>query len=37
MCFGTVAFDTETFQHAILYQREGHLILYMDMIILCEW
>ena len=27
MCFGTDAFDTDTFQRAILYQNEGHLIL----------
>ena len=26
--FGTTAFDTDTFQRAILYQKEGHLILY---------
>ena len=29
MCFGTAAFDTDTFQHAISYQEEG------DTIILC--
>ena len=28
MCFGTAAFDTDTFQCAILSQNEGHLILY---------
>ena len=28
MCSGTVAIDTDTFQRAILYQNEGHLILY---------
>ena len=28
MCFGTAAFDTDTFQRVILYQNEGHLILY---------
>ena len=28
VCFGTNAFDTDTFQLAILYQNEGHLILY---------
>ena len=28
MCFGTAAFDTDTFQRAIFYQKEGHLILY---------
>ena len=28
MCFGTDAFDTDTFQHAILYQKERYLILY---------
>ena len=28
MCFGIDAFDTDTFQHAILYHNEGHLILY---------
>ena len=28
MCFGTDAFDTDTFQHAILYKKEGYLILY---------
>ena len=27
-CFGTAAFDTDTFQRAILYQKEGYLILY---------
>ena len=27
MCFGTAAFDTETFQRAILYQNEGHLLM----------
>ena len=26
MCFGTDAFDTDTFHHAILYQKEGYLI-----------
>ena len=25
MCFGTAAFDTDTVQHAILYQKKGHL------------
>ena len=37
MCFGTAAFDTDTFQCAILYQKESQLILYpvIDMIILC--
>ena len=33
MCFGTDAFDTETFQRAILYQEEGYP-LSGDMIIL---
>ena len=28
MCFGTDAFDTDTFQRAILCQQEGDLILY---------
>ena len=28
MYFVTVAFDTDTFQRAILYQKEGYLILY---------
>ena len=28
MCFGTDAFDTDTFQRAILYQKEGYLTLY---------
>ena len=28
MYFGTAAFDTDTFERAILYQNEGHLILY---------
>ena len=28
MGFGLAAFDTETFQRAILYQEEGHLVLY---------
>ena len=27
MCFGKAAFDTETSQRPILYQKEGHLIL----------
>ena len=27
MCFGTAAFDTDTFQRAILYQKEGDMIL----------
>ena len=37
MCFDTAAFDTKPFQYAILYQKEGHLILYpvICMIILC--
>ena len=26
--FGTDAFDTDTFQRAILYQKKGYLILY---------
>ena len=36
MCFGTAAFDTATFQHAILYS-EGRPFysLSRDMIILC--
>ena len=29
MCFGTAGFDTDTFQHAIVYQNEGHFILYL--------
>ena len=28
VCFGTDAFDTDTFQRAILYQKEDYLILY---------
>ena len=28
MCFGTDAFDTDTFQRGILYKNEGYLILY---------
>ena len=28
MCFGTDAFDTDRFQLAILYQKEGYLVLY---------
>ena len=28
MCIGTDAFDTDTFQRAVLYQKEGYLILY---------
>ena len=28
MCFGIAAFDTDTFQCAISYQNEDHLILY---------
>ena len=27
VCFDTAAFDTDTFQCEILYQKEGHLIL----------
>ena len=34
MCFGRAAFDTDTFQCPILYQREGYP-LSGDMIILC--
>ena len=33
MCFGTDTFDTDTFQRAISYQKEGYLS--DDMIILC--
>ena len=37
MCFGIAAFDTDTFQRAILYQKEDRLILPLsgDMIIFC--
>ena len=28
MCSGTDTVDTDTFQRAILYQKEGYLILY---------
>ena len=37
MCFATAAFDTDTFQRAILYQNQGHLSypLSSDLIILC--
>ena len=28
VCFGTAAFDSDTFQRAISYQNEGHLIPY---------
>ena len=28
MCFGTDAFDTDTFQCAMLCKKEGYLILY---------
>ena len=36
MRFGTDVFDTDAFQSAILYQKEGYLIpLSGDMIILC--
>ena len=28
VCFGTDAFDTDIFQRAVLYQKEGYLILY---------
>ena len=28
MCFATDAFDTDTSQHAILYQKEGYLTIY---------
>ena len=28
VCFTTAAFDTNTFQHAILNQNEGQIILY---------
>ena len=34
VCFGTDAFDTDTFQRAILYQNEGYP-LSVDLIILC--
>ena len=30
VCFGTAAFDTDTVQHALSYQEEGHLILYIQ-------
>ena len=29
MCFTAAAFDTDTFQHAILNQNEGQIILYL--------
>ena len=29
VCFTTTAFDTDTFQHAILDQNEGQIILYL--------
>ena len=35
MCFGTAAFDTDTFQCEILYQKEGHLILYPVIRLCC--
>ena len=37
MCFATAAFDTDTFQRAILYQNKGHpsYSLSGDLIILC--
>ena len=31
MCFGTDAFDTDPFLHAILYQKEGYVIFYPVM------
>ena len=33
MCFGTAAFDTDTFQRTMLYQKESHVILCAVMII----
>ena len=35
MCFGTDAFDTDTFQGAILYQKEGYLIFYPEIRLFC--
>ena len=35
MCFGTDAFDTDTFQRAILYQKEGYLIFYPVIWLFC--
>ena len=37
MCFCTAAFDTDTFQCAILYQNEGHLILYQVIRLFCVY
>ena len=34
MYFGTATFDRDTFHCTILYEKEGHLILY-PVIILC--
>ena len=33
MCFGTAAFDIDTFQSAILCQNEDHPILYPVMVL----
>ena len=35
MCFGRDAFDTDNFQRAILYQKEGYLILYPVIRLFC--
>ena len=29
VCFGAAGFDTDIFQHTIVYQNEGHFILYL--------
>ena len=35
MCFGTAAFDTDTFQHAISYQEESYLALHSVIRLFC--
>ena len=37
VCFTTAAFDTDTFQHAILDQNEGQIILYPVIGLFCVW
>ena len=35
MCFGADAFDIDSFQCAILYQKKGYLIIYMVIWLFC--